>query len=82
MDGHPGNKEFGDTVFTSLPYNHMLYGHWLDKVCCMNPDPMGQVVVEVVTVGGARPLEMVRVIAHRRSRPRSTPVLEQKCESR
>ena len=34
----------------------MLNGHWLDKVCCMNPDPRGQVVVEVVTVGEVRPL--------------------------
>ena len=56
MDGHPGNKEIGDTLFTSFPYNHMLYGHWLDKVCCMNPDPRGQVVVEVDTVGGTGPL--------------------------
>ena len=35
----------------------MLNGHWLDKVCCMNPDPRGQVVVDGVTVGEARPLE-------------------------
>ena len=35
----------------------MLNGHWLDKVCCMNPDPTGQVMVEVVTVGEARPVE-------------------------
>ena len=53
----PRNKEIGDTLFTSLPYNHMSYGLWLDKVCGKNPDPTGQVVVEVVTVGGARPVE-------------------------
>ena len=46
VDGHPGNKEIGDTLFTSLPYNHMLYGLWLDVVGCENPDPTGQVVVE------------------------------------
>ena len=42
----PRNKEIGDTLFTSLLYNHMLYGLWLDKVGCANPDPTGQVMVE------------------------------------
>ena len=42
----PRNKEIGDTLFTSLPYSHMLYGLWLDRVCCEDPDPTGQVVVE------------------------------------
>jgi hypothetical protein len=33
-------------LLISFPYNHMLLWLWLDKVCCMNPDPRGQVVVE------------------------------------
>ena len=60
----------------------MVNGHWLDKVCSMNPDPTGQAVVEVVTVGEAWPVEMGWVIAHRKSRPWSTHDLEQKCASR
>ena len=42
----PRNKEIGDTLLTSVPYSHMLYGLWLDRVGCENLDPTGQVVVE------------------------------------
>ena len=45
-DRRPGTKRLETTLFTSLPYNHMLNGFWLDRVCCMNPDPTGQVVVD------------------------------------
>ena len=56
-DRRPGTKRLETTLFISFSYNHMSYGLCLDKVCCMNPDPTGQVVVEMVTVGGTGPVE-------------------------
>ena len=46
-DGHPGTKRLDKfLILVASMYDHMSYGLWLDRVCCEDPDPMGQVVVE------------------------------------